>query len=351
MAFPKTQSGIGPDARGAVGARARAVRGARAAVRGRARPELASGARAPDPAAGRRRRGGARRPDRPRGRRRRAPRLVRPARRVDHPVRPVRAAPRRGRGRSTAAWWERCCRRSRPSWSTPAIAGAGVGRALVDEGIAIERERERPNLLAGAAAGRRGGARVPRGDRVHLPLDAVGPRPRTRRRGGRARLAGRHPDAAHRPAARPPGVRGPVQRRIRRPRDAAPAGRGPDGRPTRARRRSGTRTCCSSRARRASSRGSARPSPGGCRTAASRRAARSGRWACCRAARAAATAASSCAGASHHLREVGVETVTLSVNGRNPRALGLYESEGFRRTTTRDRWAKPVLAASAKGTP
>ena len=52
-----------------------------------------------------------------------------------------------------------------------------------------------------------------------------------------------------------------------------------------------------------------------------------------------------------HLREVGVETVTLSVNGRNPRALGLYESEGFRRTTTRDRWAKPVLAGSAKGTP
>jgi mycothiol synthase len=52
-----------------------------------------------------------------------------------------------------------------------------------------------------------------------------------------------------------------------------------------------------------------------------------------------------------HLREVGVETVTLSVNGRNPRALGLYESEGFRRTTTRDRWAKPVFATSAKGTP
>ena len=52
-----------------------------------------------------------------------------------------------------------------------------------------------------------------------------------------------------------------------------------------------------------------------------------------------------------HLREVGVETVTLSVNGRNPRALGLYESEGFRRTATRDRWAKPVLATTAKGTP
>jgi mycothiol synthase len=52
-----------------------------------------------------------------------------------------------------------------------------------------------------------------------------------------------------------------------------------------------------------------------------------------------------------HLREVGVETVTLSANGRNPTALGLYESEGFRRTTTRDRWAKPVLVASTKGTP
>jgi len=52
-----------------------------------------------------------------------------------------------------------------------------------------------------------------------------------------------------------------------------------------------------------------------------------------------------------HLRETGVETVTLSVNGRNPRALGLYESEGFRRTSTRDRWAKPVPAAAAKGTP
>ena len=43
-----------------------------------------------------------------------------------------------------------------------------------------------------------------------------------------------------------------------------------------------------------------------------------------------------------HLRELGVETVTLSVNGRNPRALGLYESEGFVRTSTRERWARPV---------
>ena len=46
-----------------------------------------------------------------------------------------------------------------------------------------------------------------------------------------------------------------------------------------------------------------------------------------------------------HLRGLGVETVTLSVNGRNPRALGLYESEGFVRTSTRERWAKPVPTA------
>jgi mycothiol synthase len=43
-----------------------------------------------------------------------------------------------------------------------------------------------------------------------------------------------------------------------------------------------------------------------------------------------------------HLRSVGAGTVALSVNGRNPRALGLYESEGFVRTTTRERWARPV---------
>ncbi len=47
-----------------------------------------------------------------------------------------------------------------------------------------------------------------------------------------------------------------------------------------------------------------------------------------------------------HLRGIGVETVTLSVNGRNPRALSLYESEGFVRTTTRERWARPVPAGT-----
>jgi mycothiol synthase len=44
----------------------------------------------------------------------------------------------------------------------------------------------------------------------------------------------------------------------------------------------------------------------------------------------------------HHLRGLGVTTVTLGVNGRNPRALGLYEAEGFVRTATRERWARPV---------
>jgi mycothiol synthase len=42
------------------------------------------------------------------------------------------------------------------------------------------------------------------------------------------------------------------------------------------------------------------------------------------------------------LRSIGVETVTLSVSGRNPRAVALYEAEGFERTSTRDRWARPV---------
>jgi mycothiol synthase len=42
------------------------------------------------------------------------------------------------------------------------------------------------------------------------------------------------------------------------------------------------------------------------------------------------------------LRALGVDTVTLSVSGRNPRAVALYEAEGFARVATRDRWARPV---------
>jgi mycothiol synthase len=45
------------------------------------------------------------------------------------------------------------------------------------------------------------------------------------------------------------------------------------------------------------------------------------------------------------LRSLGVRDVRLSVNGRNEHALGLYESEGFARRRTRDRWARPVVAA------
>lgn len=43
-----------------------------------------------------------------------------------------------------------------------------------------------------------------------------------------------------------------------------------------------------------------------------------------------------------YLRSIGVTDIALSVNGRNERALGLYESEGFVRTRTRERWARPV---------
>jgi mycothiol synthase len=42
------------------------------------------------------------------------------------------------------------------------------------------------------------------------------------------------------------------------------------------------------------------------------------------------------------LRSLGVRDVTLSVNHRNEHALALYESEGFARSSTRDRWARPV---------
>ena len=52
-----------------------------------------------------------------------------------------------------------------------------------------------------------------------------------------------------------------------------------------------------------------------------------------------------------HLRSVGVREVALSVNGRNERALGLYESEGFIRSRTRERWARPVAGPpAARGT-
>ncbi len=51
------------------------------------------------------------------------------------------------------------------------------------------------------------------------------------------------------------------------------------------------------------------------------------------------------------LRSIGVSDVSLSVNGRNERALGLYESEGFVRSRTRERWARRVDGGpAARGT-
>jgi mycothiol synthase len=44
------------------------------------------------------------------------------------------------------------------------------------------------------------------------------------------------------------------------------------------------------------------------------------------------------------LRSIGVADVTLSVNGRNEHALRLYEEEGFVRSRTRERWARPAAA-------
>ncbi len=51
----------------------------------------------------------------------------------------------------------------------------------------------------------------------------------------------------------------------------------------------------------------------------------------------------------NYLRGLGVATVTLAVNGTNARALRLYEAEGFVRTTTRDRWARPIVAGGGAG--
>ncbi|HET7030942.1 MAG TPA: GNAT family N-acetyltransferase [Candidatus Limnocylindrales bacterium] len=47
---------------------------------------------------------------------------------------------------------------------------------------------------------------------------------------------------------------------------------------------------------------------------------------------------------AHYLRGVGAPEIELAVNGRNESALGLYESEGYVRVRTRDRWVRPVPA-------
>jgi mycothiol synthase len=45
---------------------------------------------------------------------------------------------------------------------------------------------------------------------------------------------------------------------------------------------------------------------------------------------------------THRLRGLGVVDVTLAVNARNEHALRLYEEEGFVRSGARERWARPV---------
>ena len=50
---------------------------------------------------------------------------------------------------------------------------------------------------------------------------------------------------------------------------------------------------------------------------------------------------------TRYLRAAGAPDVGLAVNARNAGALGLYESEGFVRVRTRDRWSRPV--ASMRG--
>jgi mycothiol synthase len=42
------------------------------------------------------------------------------------------------------------------------------------------------------------------------------------------------------------------------------------------------------------------------------------------------------------LQDLGVSHVSLTVNGRNEHALRLYEEEGFSRSSTRQRWARPI---------
>ncbi len=111
----------------------------------------------------------------------------------------------------------------------PAHRRRGVGRALVELGLQMEAGRGRPNLLLGA---------LPDEEPAHAFLGATGfdfhsvlwdlelapgaP-------AAAPALARRRHDPADPVRRRPPGVRPPVQRRLRRPCDAAPDGRGPHG--------------------------------------------------------------------------------------------------------------------------
>ena len=161
-----------------------------------------------------------------------------------------------------------------------------------------------------------------------------------------ARVAARTSGPADRRHPRPPGLRRPVQRGVR---DASDAARD-DAR----RRRGGLGQPRRPRARRTSS-CSRRPtgrSLGFCATRAGP-AARGRRRAAAEIWTIGVRPDAQGRGLGRqllrwgvgHVRGLGVETVTLAVNGVNRGPSGLYESEGFVRTATRDRWARPVVPA------
>ena len=344
MAFPKTQSGSDLDARGAVGARRGAVPGAGAALRGRSRAPLSH----------------------------RAEMAVTVRRLTPGDADALTALMARARERgdldAASPWLEHGFKASMVPAGMAAVAqdgdelvGAvlpdlkalvvepdrrlqGIGQRLVEAGCAIVREQGDAELFLGC----RPGDGAPR-------TSSRRPASRSTRRCGTWSVAADVPVAE---PALPEGYRARpfrretdldtwldrVQRGVHRPPDAAPASTPAGVRAVdRGRRARATRTRSSSRTRRPDRGRSAPPSrstgpdgsvighraeiwalgvrPGLQGRGLGRAALRLG---------------------VARLRAIGVETVTLSVSGRNPRAVALYEAEGFVRTSTRDRWARPV---------
>ena len=265
---PQDPVGLGPDARGPVRARGRAVRGARPALRGRPRAELTA----------------------------MSPAVVRRLTEADADgltrlIDRARDAGDLAGSSSPHGDWVVRYATSQPEQVAVAIDEAGglVGvvlpevkalvvepapppagdRARAGRGGSPDRAGARSPEPADRAGARRGaGARLRWGDRVRAPLDAVGPRPRVRRRCRGARLARGNARPARSIAS---GTSGPGSScstppsPTTRPRSSStPTG----SRPTRARHRSATRISCCWSPPRASSWVSARPSPSGCPTAA-----------------------------------------------------------------------------------
>ena len=235
-----------------------------------------------------------------------------------------------------------------PAWSSPRSRPSSSSRPRDGRGSAGRSSRRGSTSSASAAARTSSSAWSPRtrpvtpssGHRLLVPLDALGPGPRSRRRRRGARLAG--VDGGPRDRSRPgdPGVGRAVQRGIRGPRNAAAARRGPDG----GRQGRGTVRGRGPPAARVGFGRAPRVLRHGAQTSRGRQRRVAGRGLDHRRATGGAGARlrPPAALGIGHLREVGASTVTLSVNGRNPRALGLYEAEGFHRTATRERWARPA---------